>query len=157
MSAPKTLSTLLEKWRAAERAWGQAGVGSPAFSNAVIRAWLDYQEGANAKMAVEELILVRDTTGRMVAAGGPCHAFLGLHPADLVGLGSVDITAPDLVENTPGQWQRFLEDGQMSGAYILRRSDGGLVPTHFTARAHEPLPGFHAARHRLALRIGLSL
>jgi hypothetical protein len=39
-------------------------------------------------------------------------------------------------------WERFLRDGEQSGAYPLRRKDGTLVRTTYFATAHV-LPGLH--------------
>ncbi len=107
---------------------------------------------SSAQAAVVELILVTDGTGTLTAASDSARLFLGMEPAELEGLTPADITAPDLAPLTAEAWSTFLAEGSMSGPYRLQHRDGRIIDTVFRARAHDPLPGYHAVRHQLVPR-----
>ena len=91
-------------------------------------------------------MLIADNTGRYVGASAGVRDVLGYEPSELMGVRIADIASADLVESTPAEWQRFLEDGRQEGAFRLRARDGRDVSMRFEARAHHPIPGYHLSR-----------
>ncbi len=139
----------LGAWRAAERRWEATDPAEPGYREAaieVISAWLRYQELAERDQG--SFVLVTDDDHRYVAVGGGVKVALGYEPAELLGQGVEDITAPDLAADTEMAWQRFLTDGRQDGEYRLLAKDGREVSMHFQARAHHPIAGFHSSRLR---------
>ena len=73
-------------------------------------------------------------------------AILGYEPHELIGMRVVDLAAIELQERTPNQWEDFLAEGRQEGRFQLRAKDGRIVSLQYQARAHHPVPGFHASR-----------
>jgi PAS domain S-box-containing protein len=91
-------------------------------------------------------MLVADDDGAYVHATRGVTGVLGYEPLDLIGLRVQDLAAAELQESTPGQWADFLAEGRQEGQFQLRAKDGLVVPLLYQARAHHPVPGFHASR-----------
>ena len=144
---PSSLAELLAAWRAAERRWERQAPASEVrrAALAVIAAWAAYQDAALAGDG-SEFLLVADDEGTYVGATGGVTSLLGYLPADLVGRRIADITVPELREQTPQEWARFLEAGRQDGRFRLQAKDGRMVALRYQARAHHPVPGFHVSR-----------
>jgi PAS domain S-box-containing protein len=145
--ASKTLTELLQTWRAAERRWeqpaGSADIRASAFE--VIRAWAEYQNAALPRDTTE-FMLVADDEGRYVAASQGVDRVLGYQPHELIGRAIADLAAPDLADQTPEEWAKFLADGRQEGTFRLRHASGSVVDLRYQARAHHPIPGYHVSR-----------
>jgi PAS domain S-box-containing protein len=145
--ATKTVADLLQEWRAAERRWERPGSSGDVRAAAlqVIRAWARYQNAA-LPTDTREFMLVADDEGRYVAATEGVARVLGYDPQDLVGRAIADIAAPDLADQTPQEWAKFLADGRQDGTFRLQGASGSIVALHYQARAHHPVPGYHVSR-----------
>jgi PAS domain S-box-containing protein len=110
-----------------------------------VAAWKAYQDAAVVPNTTE-FILVADNAGTYVAATRGVSNVLGYDPDELIGQRIEDLAAPELRSATPEQWTRFLADGLQDGTFRLRARDGRLVALRFRARAHHPVPGFHASQ-----------
>jgi PAS domain S-box-containing protein len=142
-----SIPELLAAWRAAERRWERNAPPDEVRAAAleVIEAWAAYQDAA-LPANTREFILVADDAGTYVHATRGVAAALGYQPEDLIGLRIEDLAAIELKEQTPGQWAAFLADGRQDGLFQLRTKDGRVVSLLYQARAHHPVPGFHASR-----------
>ena len=145
--ATKTVADLLQAWRAAERRWELPGTSGDVRAAAmeVIRAWAEYQNAA-LPTDTTEFMLVADDDGRYVAATEGVARVLGHDPQELIGRAIADIAAPDLADQTPQEWAKFLADGRQEGIYRLRGASGSIVALRYQARAHHPIPGYHVSR-----------
>ena len=143
----RSIPELLEAWRAAERRWERHAPPEEVRAAAldVIAAWSAYQDAALPPES-REFTLVADDDGRYVHATRGVTRILGYEPADLIGLGVVDLAASQVEEATASQWAEFLAAGRQEGRFELRAKDGRVVRVFFQARAHHPVPGFHASR-----------
>lgn len=144
---PVPVAELLEAWRAAERRWERVAPVAEVRRAAldVVKAWAAYQDAAQAGDG-NEFLLVADDDGVYVDATEGVESVLGYRPSELTGVRVADIAAPDLQDQTPQEWMRFLKAGRQDGRYRLRAKDGRLVTLHYQARAHHPVPGFHVSR-----------
>jgi PAS domain S-box-containing protein len=142
-----TIPELLAAWRAAERRWERHAPAEEVRAAAleVIAAWAAYQDAA-LPPDTREFMLVADDVGTYVHATQGVTAVLGYEPVDLIGMRVVDLAAIELQEATPNQWADFLADGRQEGRFQLRAKDGRVVWLSYQARAHHPVPGFHASR-----------
>jgi PAS domain S-box-containing protein len=145
--ATKTLTGLLEVWRKAERGWELSGTLGDVRAAAldVVRAWAEYQNAA-LPTDTTEFMLVADGDGRYVAATDGVVRALGYDPRDLIGRAIAEIAAPDLAEQTPQEWARFLAAGRQDGTFRIRAASGSIVALRYQARAHHPIPGYHVSR-----------
>jgi PAS domain S-box-containing protein len=143
----KTVADLLQAWRAAERRWELPGRSGDVRAAAldVIRAWAEYQNAALAPDTTE-FMLVADDEGRYVAATQGVARVLGYDPQDLIGRAIADIAAPDLADQTPQEWAKFLAEGRQDGTFRLRAASGAIMAVRYQARAHHPIPGYHVSR-----------
>ncbi len=138
----------LNAWRSAERAWEGIQVGNAAYAEAaldVVRAWLAYQE-VSGQPEPGAFLLVTDDDSRYVAVSGGVEATLGYEASELLGASIADISPADLAATGPAQFAQFIADGRQDGEYRLLDADGQAVRLGFQARAHHPIPGFHASR-----------
>ncbi len=138
----------LNAWRSAERTWETIHVDDPAYPMAaldVVRAWLAYQE-ASGQPEPGAFLLVTDDEARYVAVSDGVEAVLGHNPAELLGATIAEISPADLAASGPAQFAQFIADGRQDGEYRLMSADGRAVRLGFQARAHHPIPGFHASR-----------
>jgi PAS domain S-box-containing protein len=144
---PGSIPELLAAWRAAERRWERKAPSEEVRAAAleVIEAWAAYQDAA-LPADTREFILVADDVGTFVHATRGVTAALGYDAHDLIGLRIEDLAAIELQEQTPRQWAAFLADGRQEGLFELRTKDGRVVSLLYQARAHHPVPGFHASR-----------
>jgi PAS domain S-box-containing protein len=142
-----SIPELLAAWRAAERRWERHAPAEEVRAAAleVIAAWAAYQDAA-LPPDTREFMLVADDVGTYVHATQGVTAVLGYEPVDLIGMRVVDLAAIELQETTPNQWADFLADGRQEGRFQLRAKDGRVVSLSYQARAHHPVPGFHASR-----------
>ena len=142
-----SIPELLEAWRAAERRWERHAPAEEVRAAAVevIAAWAAYQDAA-LPPDHREFTLIADDNGRYVHATRGVSRILGYEPADLIGMSVVDLAAIELQEATPTQWADFLAVGRQEGHFQLRAKDGRVVSLSYQARAHHPVPGFHASR-----------
>jgi PAS domain S-box-containing protein len=142
-----SIPELLEAWRAAERRWERHAPAEEVRAAAVevIAAWAAYQDAA-LPPDPREFTLIADDDGRYVHATNGVARILGYEPADLIGMSVVDLAATELQEATPAQWADFLAVGRQEGHFQLRAKDGRVVSLSYQARAHHPVPGFHASR-----------
>jgi PAS domain S-box-containing protein len=142
-----SIPELLAAWRAAERRWERPAPAEDVRAAAleVIAAWAAYQDAA-LPPDTHEFTLVADDDGAYVHATRGVTGVLGYEPLDLIGLHVQDLAAAELQESTPGQWADFLAEGRQEGQFQLRAKDGLVVPLLYQARAHHPVPGFHASR-----------
>jgi PAS domain S-box-containing protein len=142
-----SIPEVLAAWRAAERRWERhaptAEVRAAALE--VIAAWAAYQDAALPPDS-GEFILVADDDGTYVHATRGVTSALGYEPHELIGLRVVDLAAIELQERTPRRWADFLAEGRQEGRFQLRAKDGRPVSLLYQARAHHPVPGFHASR-----------
>lgn len=145
--ATKSLVELLQAWRTAERRWELPARSTEVRESAldVIRAWAEYQDAALPAYTTE-FMLVADDDGRYVAATQGVDRVLGYAPQELIGRAIADIAAPDLADQTPQEWAKFLADGRQDGTFRLRAASGSVVALRYQARAHHPIPGFHMSR-----------
>ncbi len=145
--ATRTVADLLQAWRAAERRWELPGAAGEVRAAAleVIRAWCEYQNAA-LPTDTTEFMLVADDEGRYAAATEGVARVLGHDPQELIGRAIADIAAPDLANQTPTEWAKFLADGRQDGTYRLRSASGSIVALRYQARAHHPIPGYHVSR-----------
>ncbi len=143
----ESIPELLAAWRAAERRWERHAPAGEVRAAAleVVAAWAAYQDAALPSDS-GEFTLVADDNGTYVHATRGVTAVLGYEPLELIGLRVVDLAAIELQERTPKQWEDFLVEGRQEGRFQLRAKDGRIVPLHCQARAHHPVPGFHASR-----------
>jgi PAS domain S-box-containing protein len=143
----ESIPELLAAWRAAERRWERHAPAGEVRAAAleVIAAWAAYQNAA-LPSASGEFTLVADDDGIYVHATRGVTAILGYEPDELIGLRVVDLAAIELQERTPNQWEAFLAEGRQEGRFQLRAKDGRIVSLQYQARAHHPVPGFHASR-----------
>jgi PAS domain S-box-containing protein len=111
----------------------------------VIRAWAEYQNAA-LPPDTTEFMLVADDYGRYVAATEGVARVLGYDPNELIGRAIAEIAAPDLAEQTPQEWAKFLADGRQDGTFHSRSASGSIVAMRYQARAHHPIPGYHVSR-----------
>jgi PAS domain S-box-containing protein len=143
----KTVADLLQAWRVAERRWERPGSSGDVRAAAleVIRAWAEYQ---NAALPIDttEVLLVADDECRYVAATDGVAHVLGYDPQEVIGRAVADIAAPDLADQTPQEWAKFLADGRQDGTFRLRGASGSIVALRYQARAHHPVPGYHVSR-----------
>jgi PAS domain-containing protein len=145
----RELSRLLREWREAEQRW-EVAAGSGDGDGArreVLRAWLAYNAAAGS-FTPDEIVLLADDRLNVVSAYGPTASVLRYEPDALVGRSILELTPPEAEGEATATWQTLLRVGQLEGRYPLRRADGTLVMTRLVARAHHPLPGLHASRHR---------
>jgi PAS domain S-box-containing protein len=143
----REITEALDRWRTADRRWGATAPGDPESRHVaaeVITTWLRYQEAADERPG--SVVLIVDDELQYVAVSNSVRDALGYEPSDLIGLRIADIASADLVASTPGEWQRFLEEGRQEGMFRLRSGDGRDVPMRFEARAHFPIPGYHMSR-----------
>jgi PAS domain S-box-containing protein len=143
----KEITEALDRWRAADRRWAATAPADPQYGTAVsevIDAWLRYHEIADERPC--PIMLVADTAGQYVGVSTGVRDALGYEPSELIGVRIADIASADLVESTPAEWQRFLEEGRQEGTFRLRARDGRDVAMRFEARAHHPIPGHHLSR-----------
>ena len=142
-----SITELLAAWRAAERRWERHAPPDEIRTAAldVIAAWAAYQDAA-LPPDTREFILVADDVGAYVHATRGVTAVLGYDPVDLIGVRIQDLAATELQETTPMQWDDFLAHGRQEGAFRLQAKDGRIVSVRYQARAHHPVPGFHASR-----------
>lgn len=135
------------RWRDAERRWERSA--SPEQVRAagldVVEAWCNYQN-ASLSHDTDEFMLIADDDGTYVAATSGVRRVLAYEPVSLVGRRIADITAPAILDQAPGDWQRFLVEGRQDGEYLLLDAQGGVVKVRYQARAHHPIPGFHVSR-----------
>ncbi len=145
--ATASISTLLAEWRAAEREWERQASPDDVrlAAEAVVRAWVAYQDAAVPRDSGEFMLVAGDDHVYIAATSG-ITMILGYEPNDLIGLRVEDLAAPDLRETTPGQWRQFLADGRQEGQFWLTAKDGRIVSLQYLARAHHPVPGFHMSR-----------
>jgi PAS domain S-box-containing protein len=145
--AQPSVTVLLAAWRAAERNWDRlvSTSDAPMAAREVVAAWKAYQDAAVAPNTTE-FILVADNAGTYAAATRGVSNVLGYDPDELIGQRIEDLAAPELRSATPEQWTPFLADGLQDGTFRLRARDGRLVALRFRARAHHPVPGFHASQ-----------
>ena len=143
----ESIPELLAAWRAAERRWERHAPAGEVRAAAleVIAAWAAYQNAA-LPSDIGEFTLVADDDGTYVHATRGVTAILGYEPHELIGLRVVDLAAIELQERTPNQWEDFLAEGRQEGRFQLRAKDGRIVSLQYQARAHHPVPGFHASR-----------
>ena len=136
----------LSAWRAVERRWRTTPAVDPTYRAAcldVVQAWLSYQVLVDDPAS---FILVVDDDRRYVAASAGVRAALGYEPAELIGSTTEAIVPTDLVPSAATAWERLLADGEHEGQYRLRGKDQTEVEVRFEARAHHPIPGYHALR-----------
>lgn len=142
-----SIPELLEAWRAAERRWERHAPTDEVRAAAleVIAAWAAYQDAA-LPPDTREFTLIADDDGRYVHATGGVIGVLGYEPGELIGMSVVDLAAIELQATTPSQWADFLALGRQEGRFRLKAKDGRVVSLSYQARAHHPVPGFHASR-----------
>jgi PAS domain-containing protein len=142
-----SIPELLAVWRAAERRWERPAPAEEVRAAAleVIAAWAAYQDAA-LPPDTSEFMLVADDVGTYVHATQGVTAVLGYDPVDLIGARVEDLAAIALQDTTPGRWADFLAEGRQDGRFQLRAKNDRLVSLHYQARAHHPVPGFHASR-----------
>lgn len=136
----------LNAWRTAERRWRATPPGDAAYRTTcldVIAAWLAYQELVND---ADSFVLVVDDERRYVAVSDGVRAALGYEPSELVGATPATILPVDPATNVATAWQRLLDEGRYDGEYRLVGKDRMEVAVRFEARAHHPIPGYHALR-----------
>ena len=88
-----------------------------------------------------DAILVADDEGRYVDANPAALEMLGVTREELLGRTAADFAA-DREYDFAGAWRRFLESGQMKGAFHARRPDGTVRVLDFAATANVT-PGRH--------------
>ena len=143
-----TIRDALNAWRSAERVWEGIQVENEAYDEAaldVVRAWLAYQE-ASGQPEPGAFLMVTDDELRYVAVSSGVEATLGYRASELLGVTVVDISPADLAATGPAQFAQFIVDGRQDGEYRLLDTNGRAVGLGFQARAHHPIPGFHASR-----------
>ena len=91
-------------------------------------------------------MLVADHEGVYVGATFGVRDVLGFEPSDLIGMRIADLAVPELREQTPEDWARFLAEGRQDGSFQLRHKDGAPVALRYQARAHHPVAGVHVSR-----------
>lgn len=89
-------------------------------------------------------MLLVDDDQRYVAANEPACRLLGLSSDELVGQTITEVTPPELRDQVPAMWERFLTEGTLEGPYELVRSDGKRIEVTFSATANV-LRGLHLA------------
>ena len=147
----RDLPALLRRWRDAEMLWEQTPIEEDtggALRRAVLDAWREYNEAAGT-FNDDEIVLLADDTMTYVAAFGATERVLGWSTDALVGLPIAAVTPPESLDLMASSWTEFMTKGELEGQYQLLARDGTRVTTHFRARAHQPLPGTHLARHRV--------
>jgi PAS domain S-box-containing protein len=90
--------------------------------------------------AAPSAMLVADDAGRYVAANDAACVLLGRSREQILSLRIVDVSPSDV--EVDALWERFLEEGELSGEYVLVRPDGSRVDVVFEARANVA-PGRH--------------
>ena len=111
----------------------------------VVRAFVAYQDAALPADS-REFMLIADETQTYVGVTRGVTDVLGYQPEELIGQRISDLAAPDIRDETPTQWQAFLEDGRQDGHFRLLTAKGDPVSLLYQARAHHPVPGFHMSR-----------
>lgn len=92
-----------------------------------------------------DAIAITDDNGHYVDANPAACELFGVSREDLIGASIVDFADPEV--DIAMLWQQFLQQGQMSGAFRLRRPDGTIRAADFNAIAH-----FTPGRHLSILR-----
>jgi PAS domain S-box-containing protein len=91
-----------------------------------------------------EAALVADDAGRFVFVNEAAALLTGYSVAELLRLSVWDITPADSEYEAELLWRVFLQQGQQSGVYEVRRKEGSRVPAEYAALAHV-LPGLHVS------------
>lgn len=81
-------------------------------------------------------MLLVDDDQRYVAANEPACRLLGLSSDELVGQTIAQVTPPELRNQVPAMWERFLTEGALEGHCELLRSDGRRIEVTFSATAN---------------------
>lgn len=90
--------------------------------------------------SARDAMLIADDQGRYREANPAACALLHRTREELLTLSVFDVS-PEGVD-ADGAWRRFLQQGEMSGDYVLERPDGTTVDVEFRATA-DVLPGLH--------------
>jgi len=85
--------------------WGCLEVRLAA--EAVVRAWVAYQDAAIPQHSGEFMLVAGDDQTYIAATAGVTKV-LGYEPGDLIGIRVEDLAAPELRATTEGQWAQFL-------------------------------------------------
>lgn len=91
---------------------------------------------------VQEAILITDDTGNYVDANPFSCELLGYTREEILQLSSWAIVPGVNRDIWVPVWEKFLEDGAMSGEYQVQRKDGTILDLHFNAIANF-YPGHH--------------
>jgi PAS domain-containing protein len=86
--------------------------------------------------------LIANDRAQYVEANAAATTLTGYTRSELLRMSVWDFTPEPNRTKGMISWERFLRDGEQSGAYPLRRKDGTLVRTTYFATAHV-LPALH--------------
>lgn len=91
--------------------------------------------------AMHGVVLI-DDQARYVEINPSACAMLGYTPEELRQLTGADVYVPDEGGSFEVAWRRFIDERRQSGRARLRRKDGRVIPTEYSAVAHIR-PGLH--------------
>ncbi len=105
-----------------------------ALRRQLITPSLDNEHGHIHPELSGEYIAVVNRNRQYVAVSDSVCTLLGYSYAELMGKTIDEVTAPEIVENVPAEFDQYVNQGSLKGEFVLLHRNGRRVPIRYEAK-----------------------